>query len=106
MPRNLASTSLDECLRALDDERRRDVLVTLLDADDPSATVGLDALAGADDETRLALIHCHLPKLADVGYVDWHRDRGRVGRGPQFDDVGAVLELFRRHEDDLPWTVA
>jgi len=104
MPQELDAPSFDHCLRALEDERRRIVLAALSDVEDPAATVGLTALSGGEAEVRLALIHQHLPMLADGGYVDWNRDPDRVGRGPRFDDAEALLDLIRTHEDDLPWT--
>ena len=99
----------DTWLALLADERRRRLLLELAGSSpsEGGLSVPEDIVNPNEDPVTLSvqLRHVHLPKLADVGYVDWHRDRGRVGRGPQFDDVGAVLELFRRHEDDLPWTV-
>jgi len=101
MPRNVSSNSFDECLRALEHERRREVLATLSTTD----TLRLSALDGGDEQVRLSLTHRHLPALAERGYVDWDRDAGYVRRGPRFDNVDALLALLRSHEDDLPWTV-
>ena len=100
MPRNVSSGSFDDCLRALEHGRRREVLATLLDAEP------LRPSAFADDERgRVSLTHTHLPVLADMGYIDWDREAGRVRRGPRFDDVATLLALLRTHEDDLPWSV-
>jgi len=100
MPRNVSSNSFDDCLRALEHERRRAVIAALVDTD----SLGTASL-GEDERTRLSLLHHHLPVLAEKGYVDWDRDAGRVRRGPRFDDVDAVLSLLLTHEDDLPWTI-
>ena len=102
MPRGVPSGSFDDCLRALGHGRRREVVTTLSDADAP---LSVRALAGGDEQCRLALVHNHLPMLADGGYVDWDRDAGRVRRGPRFDEVAALLDLLRTHGDELPWTV-
>lgn len=100
MPRNVSSGSFDDCLRALEHGRRREVLAALLDAEP------LRLSAFADDERgRVSLTHTHLPVLADMGYIDWDREAGRVRRGPRFDDVATLLALLRTHEDDLPWSV-
>ncbi|WP_251344177.1 hypothetical protein [Haloplanus halophilus] len=100
MSRRFQSSSLDDCLRALEHDRRRDVLTTL------SATETLDlADLGTADRDRLSLVHHHLPVLDDLGYVEWESETGRVGRGPRFDEIDALLELLRSHEEDLPWAV-
>jgi predicted transcriptional regulator len=100
MARNGSPTPLDDCLRVLGHERRREVIVALVDA----TPLRTDTLA-EDERRKLALIHNHLPVLADSGYVDWDRETGRIRRGPRFDEADALLELLRTHEDDLPWTV-
>lgn len=106
MTRDVSSRSgsgpFDDCLRALEHERRREVLTALIDAESP---LSVTALADGEERGRLALNHHHLPVLADGGYVDWDRDTGRVRRGPRFDEIGTLLDLLRTHEDDFPWTV-
>jgi len=102
MPQEVSSGSFDDCLRALGHERRREVVTTLTDIDSP---ISVGALAGGDEQRRLALIHNHLPMLANGGYIDWDRDAGRVRRGPRFDEVATLIDLFRTHGDDLPWSV-
>jgi hypothetical protein len=101
-PQGVPSGSFDDCLRALEHERRRGVVTTLVDVDSPHS---VQALAGGDEPCRLALTHTHLPMLADGGYVDWDRDTGCVRPGPRFSEVATLLDLLRTHEDDLPWSV-
>lgn len=105
MSQGLASHSLDDCLGAIESERRCDVLLALLDAD-PDTALAVGAIADENERVERSLVHCHLPVLDDEEYVDWDRETGRVARGAQFDHVDAVLELLRSHEDDLPWDVA
>jgi predicted transcriptional regulator len=102
MARGVSSGSFDDCLRALEHERRRAVVTALIDADPPHSVT---TLTGGDARRRLALTHTHLPMLADGGYVDWDREAGRVRPGPRFDEVATVLDLLRTHEDYLPWSV-
>lgn len=102
MPRGVPSGSFDDCLRALEHERRRAVVTALTDADSPHSVA---TLADGDARRRLALMHIHLPMLADGGYVDWDRDTGGVRPGPRFGELVALLALLRIHEDDLPWPV-
>jgi len=101
MARTGSPNTFDDCLGVIEHERRREVLVALRKTDDLPTT----AVVGDDERSGLALIHNHLPALAEEGYIDWDRDAGRIRRGPRFDDVDALLELLRAHEDELPWTV-
>ncbi|MBB6644968.1 ArsR family transcriptional regulator [Halobellus ruber] len=97
--------SLDEMMDALAAERRRELLMSLLERqpeDDPTIVV-----ADADpDVDVLAMQHAHLPKLAAYGFIDWNRETDEVTAGPKFDDIQPLLELLTDHEDELPadWT--
>ena len=53
-------------------------------------------------ESQIALVHAHLPKLADAGYIEWDPDSGDIAEGPRFEEVEVVLDLFDTHADDLP----
>jgi hypothetical protein len=76
-----APTHADDVLAALAAEPRRDTLRYFLETTERTAT--LDELASyvagrvgglsddAREDTRLHLHHVHLPKLADVGLVDY-----------------------------------
>ena len=59
--------------------------------------------SGSDSrETETALIHNHLPRLAQAGYIDWDRDSGEIAKGPRFDEIEPLLELIEAHADELP----
>jgi hypothetical protein len=53
------------------------------------------------DPLELQLYHTHLPKLADVGLVEWERDAGIVSRGPEFSEVRPFVERIRESEREL-----
>lgn len=101
-----STPSLDTIFDALADEHRRRLLVTLLERDpeDENLRVPEDVASGdADHESfEIQLIHVHLPKLDDWGFVDWNRRTDEVRRGPRFGEVRQVLELVRDHPDHLP----
>lgn len=96
-----ASESLDDLFQALSDERRRQVLFALLDHDGRGAVSVPDggSTGGEPGSRRVEMHHVHLPKLVDMGLVEWDRDASRVGTGPNFEDVRPVLESLR---DDTP----
>jgi hypothetical protein len=62
-----------------------------------------DVVRRIDDEgVALRLRHTHLPKLADIGYVEWDETSGTIRAGPVFDEIEPLVELLTRHQDELP----
>lgn len=98
--------SLDIAMDALANRYRRRLLVSLLahnpqDDDDPQIPadeVGADDL----DELHSAMVHSHLPKLEDAGFILWDRDQNVVRTGPRFGEIKPLLELLQNHADELP----
>jgi|GEM_PF-898819 len=96
---------LDEVFGILQNRRRRDVLRHLLEhtseADLGSLAEQIAArecgkpVSQLDSQERkrvyIGLYQCHLPKLADVGVIDYNRPRGVIERGPTFDHVTHYL---------------
>lgn len=90
---------------ALSAEPRRQLLVALMDTDDEIALP--EAAANPDVEVdperlRTNLYHQHLPALADHEFVEWDDDPLVARRGPQFDQVEAVFQVFRDNPGQLP----
>lgn len=82
---------------------RRRVLVALgedspTDLDTLCETIATDA-PGRD--VRIQLVHSHLPKLDDLGYVEWDRESGAVERGPEWPTLHPLLGLLANDRDDL-----
>lgn len=96
----------DTALAALGHPHRRQLLVALLDhnpqADDSRDPLGI--LEGADepDVIEVKLIHNHLPKLEEMGYISWNRATNELSKGPEWDEVKPVVELIHAHHDELP----
>lgn len=94
-------------LNALADSYRRQLLVALL-TQNPQGSNEIDpvsAIAPTNKEPerlRTELIHSHLPKLADVGYIDWERERGKLSKGPNWDEISPLLRHIHEHRDELP----
>lgn len=95
---------MDELLDALAARPRRRLLVGLLDRDPrPGTAVPVEDLSPgtAGERGDVALVHHHLPKLADRGLIHWDRDAHAVRPGPAFDELRPLLELLRVHEDAI-----
>ena len=54
------------------------------------------------EKATLRLIHNHLPKLADAGYVRWERDPFCVQRGLHFEEVEVMFNLIHDSIDQFP----
>lgn len=101
------ATALDDSFAALSDPVRRRILVRLADdsADDP--VLEIDATSdpsGRSDGDAVRLVHVHLPKLDDLGFIEWDRERDAVRRGPRFDEIAPLLDLLIEHRAVLPDT--
>ena len=84
---------LDETFDILRNQRRRDVLLYLVDTEDGTATLGdlAEHVAAKENEIEpdqlsskqrkrvyIGLYQCHLPKLDESGVVEYDQDRGTV----------------------------
>lgn len=100
--RELPSVSMqrvDEMLDCLADRKRRVALVLLnRGAVDSEA----DLIYRGKEETKATLVHTHLPKLAEAGYIEWDRESGTIEKGPQFDEIEPLLDLIEENADELP----
>lgn len=98
--------TLDDLFDALAHPRRRRILRTLANAtprQDPAFGPEEFVPAAADrDQVLIGLRHTHLPKLANVGVIEWDRDAGTIRHGPWWDEVAPLVELLLAHETDLP----
>ena len=48
------------------------------------------------------MVHTHLPKLEDEGFIGWDREENMVRKGPRFEEIQPLLELMHNHADKLP----
>jgi hypothetical protein len=101
----------DQLYAAMSAEPRRMVLLSLLDAA-PGEQLPLPEAAESPNQSMDAetltihLLHHHLPKLAEPGYVRWERDPLRVRRGPHFDEAALVVETLMDSIDEMPPSLA
>lgn len=45
----------------------------------------------------VSLVHEDLPKLHEMGFIEWDREAECVTRGPAFDHLGPLLDVIREH---------
>lgn len=86
----LVQREVDDLMTALAKRPRRVVLAGLLEG---SVETQADVLAreGWEPSDVTALEHNHLPRLADMGLIEWDRETGAIDEGALFGDVEGVL---------------
>lgn len=96
----------DRIFDALRHEHRRQLLAALQQQDPNDEGLQIPEDIEVDEielqVLQAQLIHTHLPKLEEAGYVQWGRDQHIVTRGPKFDEIQSVLELLHEQQDALP----
>ncbi|PSP85562.1 hypothetical protein BRC96_02200 [Halobacteriales archaeon QS_6_64_34] len=110
--------SLDLVFEILKNSRRREVIHYLRDHEaDERVSLGelAEHVAAIENDTTtnqltssqrkrvyVGLYQCHLPKMDDMGVVDFNQDRGHVALAPQADCLTEYLD--RPAEDEaVPW---
>lgn len=82
--------------RVLSAGTRRQIVGSLLEAP-PDRKLPLPEAANLPDyrldtETLYTnLVHLHLPMMAEAGFVEWDEEPFQVARGPNFEEVAAVI---------------
>ena len=99
-----AVTLFDTHLDALRHVDRRRLLLALLNAEEAALPIELDQLEDetAESDVLRSFHHNHLPKLEDLGFVDATSDQHSVTKGPRFEEIEPLLELFETYQDRLP----
>ena len=102
----LTSSSVDEIFEALSDPYRRQLLLSLLEHN-PQDDDDRDPLNIISDDVEpevleIELVHNHLPKLEEMGFIRWDRDANEIRKGPNWGDIAPLLILIEEHGDELP----
>jgi hypothetical protein len=50
---------------------------------------------------EVGLVHSHLPRLEENGFIEWDRPAGRIQKGPHFDALEPVVAAIERSEEEL-----
>lgn len=101
---NQKPPSIDRMLEALQSRPRRRLLVNLSQKNPRDEAKQVDELdAKGDEEAFLTqLHHVDLPKLDEMGFIEWDRQTGKIIRGPQFAEIQPLVEIMMNHDDELP----
>jgi len=103
VPRDILSQGgLDDKLDILSKRQRRLILLTLKHDAEKHETDVLFRGTDDTDDPELQLIHNHLPRLDEAGYIEWDRDGGTISKGPRYDEIKPLLDLMKNHADELP----
>lgn len=96
----------DRVLQALAAQPRRQLVVSLLDADEDLWLALPEAAMASGHQgqevTDIELWHRHLPVLSEPGYVEWREKPFSVRRGANFEEIGTVMEGLLRPDNDYP----
>jgi hypothetical protein len=99
----------DEVFEALANSYRRQLLFALVDETpnasdtvEPFEQLAEDTETDSAETTQIELVHVHLPKLDNHGFVDWDRETGEIDVGDAWDEIEPFLTLFQEHRDELP----
>ncbi|WP_440008907.1 DUF7344 domain-containing protein [Halomicrococcus sp. SG-WS-1] len=98
-------TSLETTFDVLANTYRRRLLMTLLahDSQDGSLRIPADIIVSDEDIDRLtiSMTHVHLPKLEDMGLIEWDQNTNEVRKGPKFEEIQPLLQLLDSHADEF-----
>ena len=108
---NSVTGSIDTAFDALRSPSRRRILFALSEYGlrEPEeltlhSFVSMEGGGKEPDVSKILLYHTHLPKLADMGYVEWTPNSETIRRGPRFDEIEPLLGIIMEHGDDLPYS--
>ncbi|WP_157533204.1 DUF7344 domain-containing protein [Haloferax profundi] len=94
---------------ALANPAQRELLFALADANpsgdetlDPADLLASDGEVDVPERTQIGLYHVHLPKLDELGFIDWDRETGQICTGDGWNDVAPVLDVIQENEDRFP----
>jgi hypothetical protein len=96
---------LDEVLEALADPYRRELLLALIEHN-PQDEADSDPLNihpdGEDEFSKLNILMGHLPKLHELGIINWEQDENQITKGPDWEEFEPLLRLIAENKDELP----
>ncbi|MEF8785720.1 MAG: hypothetical protein V5A45_07270 [Haloarculaceae archaeon] len=68
---------------------------------DPLGLLKQKETTADSDVTQVSLDHIHLPKLADMGFIEWDRESGDLSKGPNWEEITPLLNLIQNDQGEL-----
>ncbi|KAB1185384.1 MULTISPECIES: ArsR family transcriptional regulator [Haloferax] len=105
------TSRIDDVFEALSNPYRRQLLFALEErnrtrngsfAPFEVFTEGRDDDGDGVDSTQIELVHVHLPKLSNLGFIDWNRETNEISTGSEWNEIEPLLQLLLTHRDELP----
>ncbi len=88
---------------ALGTRTRRQILLEVLDHNPVEQSEVVTKNDARENEKReLELIHIHLPKLHETGYIVWNRDDRDIVKGPNWEEIESTVRLLSDSRERLP----
>lgn len=95
----------NEALEALADPYRRQLLLALIDHN-PQDDGDSDPLNihpdGEDALSKMNIFMGHLPKLDEMGIIDWNKREHEIVKGPDWEEFEPLLQLIAENKNALP----
>lgn len=89
--------------------RYRRHLLIAMGQDDPPPDDDIDPLTVVPTEERSSatvirreLYHNHLPKLDEMGFIEWDPGAGKISKGSNWDDVEPLVRVIHENRGELP----
>lgn len=96
---------IDDIMAMLANEHRRQLLAALIEHN-PQAEIQIPEGIQMEDEQlddlQIEMYHNHLPRLENAGFIRWNKEQHVVVKGPEFEQIKPVLEMFEENADELP----
>lgn len=94
---------VDDVFDALRHKQRRRILYSLIEHESRRELSIVDLMNSGKYQGRqwVALYHNHLPKLNELGYIEWERESCTIGRGPQFDEIIPFIRSAMNNTNEL-----
>lgn len=99
-----------QLLEALAAPYRYQILVALSDVDVQDCLIfnssGLQVHRNSEDHkaTQIELLHVHLPKLTDLGFIEWDRKTGCISKGDRWNEIVPLLEVLADNREKISGT--
>lgn len=104
----MADNMLGDILMVLANPDRRRILLSLNDEKNHGETIRvtgedlMDTMNTRRETLKTSLYHNHLPRMDELGIIEWDKETGEIRKGERFEEVAPLLQLMDDNAEDLP----